>query len=342
MRRRVVNKWLQGRNSEFLDRTAEVIDPIESLQRVMATSPRARQFVAEQSWGYAPPHGREFSAKRFPRWALIAVSACGAVAVVVLMAMALASPAREETLDERLDTAIGELSSVDLDVRMKSVDELEDIAREHPEHRRRIFEELTRWVRDRVPVVSYQGCARDTVTADVGHILRVIMDSGIQPDLTGAESNFTIDLSKVCLAGVGAPGASLSGVDLSYSYMYDADFREATFARGNLTGSMLEEADLTGADLNNVVLVRATLRRAVLAHAKLSYTNLVGVDLSESTLTQASLFEADLTGASLRGANLADADLRGAKLVGADLTGADLTGANTAGADLSGAKGISR
>ena len=80
---------------------------------------------------------------------------------------------------------------------------------------------------------------------------------------------------------------------------------------------------MSGANLSFADLVEADLRLAYFRHANLSDADLSGADLSF-----ADLIEADLRLADFRHANLSDANLRGADLSFAKLNDADLTGAN--------------
>lgn len=89
--------------------------------------------------------------------------------------------------------------------------------------------------------------------------------------------------------------------------LYDTGQRD--FARYDLRGFALVEAnleriDLSGADLSESILRRVRLREAVLEKA-----NLQGADLREADLTGAVLVEADLSKANLRGAKVTEAQL---------------------------------
>lgn len=111
----------------------------------------------------------------------------------------------------------------------------------------------------------------------------------------------------------------LSGADLSYVYLIDADERGGNL-RGNKMGifhfALLSE-------------IEATLHRIDLSEVNLRRANLSGTDMIEANLSGASLFDADLSGV-----NLHDADLRGTNLTEADLTAADLSGADLSKACL--------
>ncbi len=97
--------------------------------------------------------------------------------------------------------------------------------------------------------------------------------------------------------------------DLSKVNLSDAELREATFLRSDLSGAILARADAY--------------------RAKFFSARMVGAVLDGTRLLDADFTRADLTGASLRGA-----DLRGAKFDNANLSGANLTGARLERSDL--------
>ena len=78
-----------------------------------------------------------------------------------------------------------------------------------------------------------------------------------------------------------------------------------------------EKADLSGADLRYINLSDADLSGANLRGADLRYVNLSDADLSGADLRYINLSDADLSGANLRGADPRYANLSGANLSGA-------------------------
>jgi hypothetical protein len=88
------------------------------------------------------------------------------------------------------------------------------------------------------------------------------------------------------------PDADLSGKDLSYCYLGQANLQNAVLVNANLF-----MADLNGANLAN----------ANLSGADLSATNLINADLSGAILTNTNMLVADLKNANLVGANTAQA-----------------------------------
>ncbi len=136
----------------------------------------------------------------------------------------------------------------------------------------------------------------------------------------------------------------LSGQMLGNADLRDANLVGANLEGANLMGASLENADLRGADLRRAALSTAKLRKANLAGANLQgaelmiahvmEANLVGADLRNATLRVADLWKADLRRAALGHARLQNAKLTGAKLGDASLEGASLVRADLRSADL--------
>ena len=103
----------------------------------------------------------------------------------------------------------------------------------------------------------------------------------------------------------------LSGHDLSFLGLYEAD----------LSGSDMHGSDLGGANLGGANLSHVDLSDADLSNVDLAMANLEGANLS-----QAHLFAANLRGANLKGANLQGAGLNGANLSEAIFEDTDLSG----------------
>ena len=100
----------------------------------------------------------------------------------------------------------------------------------------------------------------------------------------------------------------------------------------DLTGARLREAKFTNGDLSRSVLANADGRRAKFVGAALAGTVFDGANLTEADFTRA-----NLTGASFKNADLRRARLFRAILKGADLSGARLERTDLLNADLSGA-----
>jgi len=102
---------------------------------------------------------------------------------------------------------------------------------------------------------------------------------------------------------------NLSGAQLDYANLREAELRHANLVETNLVKAVLADADLTYANLYrgrlfDAVLQRATLTHANLSSASLTSANLHGTRLLNANLTCASLTNTNLTFCYLVGANL--------------------------------------
>jgi len=131
------------------------------------------------------------------------------------------------------------------------------------------------------------------------------------------------NLNKVELNGTNFEGANLENVNLG-----DANLKSATFS-GERFGEFVlnDKVNLRGAYLNSAKLQEAKFECADLTGADLDNAKLQKASFYKADLTRALLSWSDLSGANLTEANLTEADLSGANLTGADLSGANLTGA---------------
>jgi Pentapeptide repeats (8 copies) len=197
--------------------------------------------------------------------------------------------AEQGQVTDRFGTAIDQLGSGNLDVRLGGVYALERLMHDASGDEANIIEVLSAYIRDHTGTSAAVSQATTSPapphpSTDVQATLTVL---GRRPD---PASHVRIDLT----------WADLTGADLTDANLADADLREA-----DLAGGYLRSTDLVGAALRNANLAGAYLRFADLAGAYLRYDN--------------------LTSANLRSANLAGANLSGAKLTGVQLTGANLT-----------------
>ncbi len=109
-----------------------------------------------------------------------------------------------------------------------------------------------------------------------------------------------IDLSEADLKGM-----NLSFVDLSDTYLVNANLGEANLSLArlmntDLSGANLGQANLSGAaidtaDLSHAVLVSANLTQSSLRKTNLSYTNLTGARFSESLMSLTLLISINLS-----------------------------------------------
>ena len=160
----------------------------------------------------------------------------------------------------------------------------------------------------------------------------------------------------------------LSGLDLSFRNLIDADLSASILEGCRMVRTKLDRASLFGCDLRKVdmrqaSLVRADLRGACLRGANLAQADLTQADFREGQIAiphprkgletmrhetrQGEADEVNFSGATLDGsrfegvsafkADFSDCSLRGAKLSGANLKEANLVGAILDGADVKGA-----
>lgn len=189
-------------------------------------------------------------------------------------------------ITDRFGTAINQLGSGNLDVRLGGVYALERLMHDASADEANILEVLSAYVRDHTGT-SAPGSPATTSPApphpptDVQAALTVL---GRRPD---PARHVNIDLT----------WADISGADLTAANLTHADLRDA-----DLNGAYLRSADLTGAALRNADLAHAYLRSADLGGAYLRYDNLTDANLRSAVLTGANLAAANLSGAKLTGA----------------------------------------
>jgi hypothetical protein len=137
----------------------------------------------------------------------------------------------------------------------------------------------------------------------------------------------------------------LTGADLGYAVLREANLRGADLRQARLHGAGLDAADLSAAnlvaaDLSIAQLSSANLSEADLRHADLDGAKLHAGDLKRANLSDANLSWAQLVAADLSGARLIGARLRRTALWGAKITGASCGGTTFAGVDLSEVMGL--
>ncbi|MFF4277151.1 pentapeptide repeat-containing protein [Streptomyces sp. NPDC001536] len=184
-----------------------------------------------------------------------------------------------DSVSARFNTAVGQLDSRSLDVRLGGLFTLERIIEDSPRDHAIVLQLWCAYVR--------------------GHARK-----GGQPAAEDAETAMRLLGDHWEMADGRFPACELSGTHLNGMVLTEKDYREANF---------------TGLDLQGVDLTAATLRVADFTNAELQHAVLMGADLYEATLRHADLRNADLSVASLQRANLAGADLRDAELEGTDL-----------------------
>jgi len=261
----------------------------------------------------------------------------------------------------RFGTAVGQLASGKLEIRLGGVYALQRLMHDSPADESKIIQVLSAFAREKTASKrKLEASSAASLPTDVEAALTVVGTSNIAHD--GRMSLIDLDhapltdaqLQYLHFDGANLSGAVLVGANLTYTYLADANLSGTDLANAKLINTRLADANLSGADLT-----RADLSNVNLAHANLSHVTLMGAFFSGADLSGANLTGATLTGAALVGANMPDvslatadvtsADLSGAKLtygylvaaelahgklVDADLTGADFTGADLTCADI--------
>jgi uncharacterized protein YjbI with pentapeptide repeats len=194
--------------------------------------------------------------------------------------------AEQGQITDRFGTAINQLGSDNLDVRLGGVYALERLMRDASADEANILEVLSAYVRDHTGLSAdvSQAAASPAPPHPPTDVQAALTVLGRRP---APISQINIDLT----------WADIRGADLTDANLTHADLRDA-----DLNGAYLRSANLTGAALRNADLTRAYLRFADLAGAYLPYTNLTGANLRSAVLTGANLTGAVLTGANLSGA----------------------------------------
>ncbi|WP_433870345.1 pentapeptide repeat-containing protein [Saccharopolyspora sp. CA-218241] len=262
-------------------------------------------------------------------------------------------------LTDRFTTAIDQLGSDELQIRLGGIYALERIAHDSERDHPTVMNVLATFIGENTQSTWSAADPGRRCPLEIPTDVAAALDALTGPHLLNRNrTKDQFDLSGLCLSRLDLPGADfsrfyipdaellhadLSGADLTDATLsnvdlFGADLRRTTFEEASLHSADLKVVNLDGADLSGAILAeafldRANLREAILIGSDLTDAEIRGADLSDADLaradlTYASLTNSDLDGADLSGANLTDADLTGAALAGADLSGANVTGVN--------------
>jgi uncharacterized protein YjbI with pentapeptide repeats len=262
---------------------------------------------------------------------------------------------RDANRTDRYASAIEQLGSDKLDIRLGGIYALERIALDSERDRGPIGEVLSAFVREhaRVPDEDVQFDELEKVSTDVQAVLTVLgrrPQDGTHPpvNFSGAglaranlsgmnlyEANLMeTDLRRASLPGAELTRARLFGANLQMADFRDANLTGAAFLSVNLNSAEMSGANLSGANLSGANLYGAILKDANLRNVDMSWADLTQAILIHANLTNADLTYATLTGTDLRRAILTDANLRLAVMEDCDLSDADLTRATLTGRGL--------
>ncbi|MBN3898572.1 MAG: pentapeptide repeat-containing protein [Nostoc sp. NOS(2021)] len=197
---------------------------------------------------------------------------------------------------QRLRIAIEQLGNKTIEISLAVINDLEQIAHNHPQYHWIIMEILTTFVRENafyMPQEELTSNLRPKVRADIQAALTVIARRDVNKD----PENEQLDLSHTDMRG-----ANLNRANLKQTNLYQANLAGANLREANLAGAILSAANLEGANL-----YLANLEGTILSAANLSGANLSGANLHRASLYLAGLHGAILNDATLDGANLREA-----------------------------------
>lgn len=203
---------------------------------------------------------------------------------------------RRGQVTDRFRSAVEQLASPELEIRMGGIYSLEHVLAESPQDHMSVVSVLAAYIRNRTNAAQVSvGLLPEDRNAD-----RPLPDWGTQPprDVQAAvdvlaRRPYRYEPRRIDLRGAVLIGLTLRSFEFSTAPRLSPMF---------LTSADLRRADLRGTDFQRTILNGADLRRAWLHDTRLAGVPLHGADLRETTLTNADLQGADLGAADLRGA----------------------------------------
>ncbi|WP_344072883.1 pentapeptide repeat-containing protein [Streptomyces crystallinus] len=282
--------------------------------------------------------------------------------------------AEKGQITTRFNTAIGNLGSDSMDVRLGGVYALERIMKDSAADQPAVVSVLTAYVRRHAPLPATTPAPAPDVQAAMDVLVRrrPDRDGGVETDLshtslprwkpTQVVQARSIhlpgvvmtesDLSGVDLGGADMPKARLDGAKLTDAAVYGANLTGATFKGANLRGADFDAADLSkaefpGTDLQGTKFTRAKLQGTIFCVIGPCARNLTGTSFSQADLTKAFLPQLDLRKVEFCDRNMLvsvsglspqeEQSFVCAVLRGTDLISARLSAVDLRGADLTGA-----
>ncbi|MBD2725075.1 pentapeptide repeat-containing protein [Nostoc sp. FACHB-892] len=197
---------------------------------------------------------------------------------------------------ERLRIAIEQLGNKTIEISLAVINDLEQIAQNHPQYHWTIMDILTTFVRENAPFIP-----QEKVTSNLSTKIRVDIQAALtviaRRDVNKDPENEQLDLSHTDMRG-----ANLNQANLKQTNLYQANLAGANLTEANLAGAILSAANLEGTNL-----YLANLEGAILSAANLSGANLSGANLHCASLYLARLNEVVINDTKLGGANLREA-----------------------------------
>ncbi|WP_334694231.1 pentapeptide repeat-containing protein [Nostoc sp.] len=197
---------------------------------------------------------------------------------------------------QRLRIAIEQLGNNTIETNLAVINDLEQIAQNHPQYHWIIMDILTTFVRENTLYMSQKEVKsnlRAKVRVDIQAALTVIARRDVNKDPENEQLN---------LSHTDIRGANLNGANLKQTNLYQANLAGANLREANLAGAILSAANLEGANL-----YLANLQGTILSAANLERANLSGANLHRASLYLAGLHGAILNDVLLDGANLREA-----------------------------------
>jgi uncharacterized protein YjbI with pentapeptide repeats len=235
--------------------------------------------------------------------------------------------AQQQQVTNEYTTAITDLGSNSIDIRVGGVYALQPLMDVSPSERTTVVAVLCAFIRDQ-SAASFsawrpQDLASYPSPADVQAALSVL--SGLSARYRVQDGRSTVYLGSAQLVNADLFHVNLSEMDLLDANLTGASLIGGDLYHANLAGAYLIRAHTKPgqhADLERAILIGADLSRALLYGANLGHANFLDADLSRTVLAGANLTDANLAGANLADANLAGANIKGARFSYANLTDA--------------------
>jgi len=178
--------------------------------------------------------------------------------------------ATEAQISTRYASAVDQISSSDLQIRLGGIYAIESLISDHPSSSLSAIQLLASFVRINAPDPNPAG-ASTPPGSDVQAALSVIGRSGSRYRIDSG-SRYRIDLSGTHLSGSNLAGLNLSGVilrssdlsstNLGFANLSGADLQDVKLVGTNLIGVDLHGANLAGVNYDNAMLDRADLSNA--------------------------------------------------------------------------------
>jgi Pentapeptide repeats (8 copies) len=237
--------------------------------------------------------------------------------------------AEQGQVTDRYNSAVTNLGSSDLVVRIGGIYALQRVMHDSPRDQPAILQVLTAYVRNHAPLGA-GGHSR--VSVDVQSALTVIGTRNPAYDQFSYIDLENADLAGVNMADLNFDSADLDGAVLDHANLQRASFSGATFRSASLKDAMLEDARLTTG-------IVGPLKYEVVKNKESSNNITQSADLTEANLSGADLQRADFSGATLdhtdlSGADLACADFSDSQLYSDNFSKAKISITNLEGADI--------